>query len=81
MLPSGVTESQSAAMVAAATTPIGSARRFSIQGDGGWRNDRHGASGTKSGETGMAPKCKRMCSGAFGAAQPSGSEMASGKRQ
>ncbi len=59
----GVTRSQSAATVTAATKPIGSARRFSIQGDGGWRSGLHGAAGTKSGELGMVPRWKRMCSG------------------
>jgi hypothetical protein len=53
---SGVTRNQSAAMVPAATTPMGTARRFSIEADGGWRSAVHDPSGTKSGALGISPK-------------------------
>ena len=60
---SGVTRNQSAATITATIAPNGSARRFSNMGDDAWRSALHDAAGTKSGELGIAPKCKRICSG------------------
>jgi hypothetical protein len=42
--------------------PIGSATQSAIQGEG-CLSGFHDVSGVKSGELGMAPKCKRMCTG------------------
>ena len=50
MLESGVRANHSTATMAAATTPIGSAIKFSTQGADAWRSGLHDASGTKSGE-------------------------------